>query len=393
MLSKIGRSGGTMSLFAVVAAHKVAATVATASMLLGAGVVYDGLYGSAMATVTGVVDGDTIDVLYKGEVDRVRLLNVNTPETVDPDKPVECMGPEASDYLKSRLPAGTEVRLERDKETKDGYGRYLAAVFLGDELVNAEIARQGLGVAMSVAPNTKYLAPVQQAQVEAQQAGRGLYSSDVDCTVPAKVGQLEESATEVLAEQPTATATLASFDWHADDLGAVLATAVTLRQLLDGDTTAFPLLPHAGADVISLQARVRDASAELDQAVDTNTSARAAQQKRLDDAAEEAARKAAEEAARKAAEEAAREAAEEAAREAAQEAATRRAAEQSAAAAAEATRRSASAGSSTRSSTATKTAAPTQSSGGSSSGSSGYTGCRSYAPGGKSWTPIPCPSR
>lgn len=376
--------GGRMrGLLAVAGAHKVAAAVVAAAVIVaGGGVVHATAGGSTTATVAKVVDGDTIDVRYDGDTHRIRLLNVNTPETVDPDKPVECLGPEASEYLTGRLPVGTEVRLEHDEETEDGYGRELAAVFLGDNLVAADIARQGLGVAMSVAPNTRFLPPVEQAQAEARRAGRGLYSPDADCTVPAQVTALEQKATATTAARPISTAALSAFDSHADDLAAVLATAATVRALLDGDAGGFPLLPFASGELTTMRGRVDRVSTELDQAVDANSSARAAQQKRLDDAAREAARKAAEEQARQAAE----------------EAAAQRAAEQSAAAAAEAERRSStsvgsSAGSSPRSSTATRTAAPTKAPGGSGSGSSGYTGCRSYAPGGKTWTPIACPGR
>jgi micrococcal nuclease len=114
------------SLLALAGAHKIAtAVVATAVLAGGVTIATD---GSTTATVTKVVDGDTIDVSYDGATHRVRLLNVDTPETVDPQKPVECLGPEASDYLKRRIPAGTEVRLERDVEERDGYGRELAAV-------------------------------------------------------------------------------------------------------------------------------------------------------------------------------------------------------------------------------------------------------------------------
>jgi micrococcal nuclease len=386
------------SLFAVVAAHKVAATVAAASMLVGAGAVHEAMGGSVVATVAGVVDGDTIDVRYDGATHRVRLLNVNTPETVDPDKPVECMGPEASDYLKSRLPVGIEVRLEHDEETRDGYGRELAAVFLGADLVNADIARQGLGVAMSIKPNTKFLPPVQSAQAEAQQAGRGLYGSDISCTIPAQVTALEQAATATVAEQPKTAAVLTDFDDHNGVLTGALATAAGMRGLLDGDRDAFPLLPFADAQLASLRARVGVVTGNLRDAVDVNTSARAAEQQRLDEAAREAAKKAAEEAARKAAEEAARaaaaERAEAAARAAADDAA-RRAAQKAATAHRPAPQPATSAGSSSRRSTsagapsAPKVAAPAESSSG--SAKSGYTGCRRYAPGGKTWTPMPCP--
>src|SRR3954451_3807409 len=116
-------------LLAAAGAHKLATTVVAAVVVVaGSSVVHAATGGGTMATVVKVVDGDTIDVSYDGATHRVRLLNVDTPETVDPQKPVECLGPEASDYLKRRIPAGTEVRLERDVEERDGYGRELAAV-------------------------------------------------------------------------------------------------------------------------------------------------------------------------------------------------------------------------------------------------------------------------
>ncbi|MCZ2821044.1 thermonuclease family protein [Modestobacter sp. VKM Ac-2977] len=371
------------SLFAVVATHKIAATVTAAALVVGAGAVHEAVSGPVTATVTKVVDGDTIDVRYDGETRRVRLLNVDTPESVDPSKPVECLAPEATQYLKGRLPVGTEVRLEHDEEKYDRYGRELAAVFLGDDLVNADIARQGLGVALVVGSNTQFYPPVRQAHDEAREAGRGLYASDVTCTVPAQVAALEQTAADTVAEQPVAPTELAAFDFHSGELVAALTTARALTALLDRDPRAFPLLPFAGRGLSGLQSRVERVRTDLDAAVADNDSARVAEQQRQ----EEEARRAAEEAARQAAEEAARQAAEEAARKAAEEEAARKAAEEAAAAATRA--RAQSPSSSRISSSAPRTAAPPQTSG--SSNPSGYTGCRSYAPGGKSWTPMPCP--
>ncbi|GAA4737026.1 hypothetical protein GCM10023328_16960 [Modestobacter marinus] len=372
------------SLFAVVGAHKIAATVAAAALVVGAGVVHEAVSGPVTATVTKVVDGDTIDVRYDGETRRVRLLNVDTPESVDPAKPVECLAPEATQYLKSRLPIGIEVRLEHDEEKYDRYDRELAAVFLGDDLVNADIAREGFGVALVVEPNKRFYPPVRQAQDAARGAGRGLHASDVACTVPAQVAALEQTAADTVAEQPVAPAELTAFDSHSGELVAALTAARALGVLLDGDSRIFPLLPLTGSELTVLQRRVQDVRLDLNAAVTANDSARTAEQQRQ----EEEARRAAEEAARQAAEEAARQAAEEAARQAAEQEAARKSAEDAAAAAARA--RSQSSGSSSRtSSSAPRTAAPSQTSG--SSGPSGYTGCRSYAPGGKSWTPMPCP--
>ncbi len=85
-----------------------------------------------LATVTEVVDGDTVVVAFPGgRSETVRLLGVDTPETVDPDEPVECYGPEASAFTHARLD-GRQVRLEKDREERDRYGRLLAYVYVDD---------------------------------------------------------------------------------------------------------------------------------------------------------------------------------------------------------------------------------------------------------------------
>lgn len=203
------------------------------------------------------------------------------------------------------------------------------------------------------------------------------------CTVPAQVAALEQAAADTIAEQPVAPAELTDFDSQSGELVAALTAARSLAALLDGDPHAFPLLPFAGRGLSGVQSRVERVRTDLDTAVADNDSARAVELQRQ----EEEARRAAEEAARLAAEEAARQAAEEAARKAAEEEAARKAAEEAAADAARS--RAQSSSSSRTSSSAPRTAAPRPPSG--NSGPSGYTGCRSYAPGGKSWTPMPCP--
>ena len=64
------------------------------------------------ATVTRVVDGDTIEVEMSGRTKPIRLLSIDTPETKDPNQPVQCLGPEATAFLARLLPTGTSVRLE-----------------------------------------------------------------------------------------------------------------------------------------------------------------------------------------------------------------------------------------------------------------------------------------
>ncbi|SDS89213.1 Endonuclease YncB, thermonuclease family [Friedmanniella luteola] len=134
-------------------------------------------------TVVRVVDGDTVVVDDDDAQHRVRLLDVDTPETVAPGQPVQCLGPEASALLEQRLPVGAEVVLEFDEDRLDRYDRELAGVFDADDvLVNAEIARAGLGVAVVHTPNRRFYADVLEAQEEAERRERGRYSPSLACT-------------------------------------------------------------------------------------------------------------------------------------------------------------------------------------------------------------------
>ncbi len=97
------------------------------------------------ATLVRVVDGDTIVVSVAGRDERVRLIGIDTPESVKPGSAVECFGKEASGHLASLLPEGTVVRLVGDVEQRDRYGRLLAYVYREADglFVNAAMARDG----------------------------------------------------------------------------------------------------------------------------------------------------------------------------------------------------------------------------------------------------------
>ncbi len=131
------------------------------------------------ATVTHLVDGDTIDVSVHGRHERVRLIGIDTPETKDPDKPVQCYGPEASALTASLLPIGTPVRLERDTEPRDDYGRLLAYVYRSHDglFVNLELARVGAAVALPIQPNTTFGNVIAAAVAEARATRRGLWGA------------------------------------------------------------------------------------------------------------------------------------------------------------------------------------------------------------------------
>ena len=139
---------------------------------------------AAAQLVERVVDGDTIIVRGVG---RVRLIGVDTPETVDPRRPVEFFGREASAFTK-RLLEGKRVRLEYDWERTDRYGRTLAYVYLPDGVfANAEIIRQGYGHAYTRFP-FKYLDRFRALEREARTARRGLWSEEASGDRPGTSG-------------------------------------------------------------------------------------------------------------------------------------------------------------------------------------------------------------
>jgi micrococcal nuclease len=104
------------------------------------------------AVVTRVVDGDTVEVRFGGESLTVRLIGIDTPESVAPGEPVECFALRASAYTEERL-EGEGVRLEFDVERIDPFGRTLAYVWLGDELFNETLLREGFALVTTFPPN------------------------------------------------------------------------------------------------------------------------------------------------------------------------------------------------------------------------------------------------
>lgn len=129
---------------------------------------------SANAVVTRVVDGDTIEVRYRGRTITVRLIGIDTPETVAPGQPVECYGPAASAFTEREL-EGRRVRLEFDVERIDRYGRTLAYVWRGGELFNETLVRRGYAVVTTYPPNVRYVERFLAAQRAARSHERGVW--------------------------------------------------------------------------------------------------------------------------------------------------------------------------------------------------------------------------
>ena len=132
-----------------------------------------------VGVVVSVSDGDTFTVKVEGRKERVRLIGVDTPETVHPTKGVQCYGPEASDFTKHTLAVGTNVRLVRDVEARDRYGRLLAYVYLADSNVfyNLELVRLGYARPYPFPPNTTHQADFAAAAWEAQGNASGLWGA------------------------------------------------------------------------------------------------------------------------------------------------------------------------------------------------------------------------
>jgi len=131
------------------------------------------------ATVKSVVDGDTIEIAIGGKTERVRLIGVDTPETKHPTKGVECFGPEASAYTEQLLPKGTALRVERDVEARDKYGRLLLYVYIADSnvFVNLDLVINGYARPMVFEPNTAHKADFAQAATQAELRNVGLWQA------------------------------------------------------------------------------------------------------------------------------------------------------------------------------------------------------------------------
>ena len=171
------------------------AAVAAAAAVAFAGSACTGLPGSsdgevpastivaANATVERVVDGDTVVVDIDGQRETVRLIGIDTPETVKPNSPVECFGPEASAATKGLLPEGTPVRLERDVEARDDYDRLLVYLHRATDgmFVNLELVRSGYATLLTFPPNVAHVDEFVAAAEAARTEGLGLWSG---CTSP-----------------------------------------------------------------------------------------------------------------------------------------------------------------------------------------------------------------
>jgi micrococcal nuclease len=121
--------------------------------------------------VSRVVDGDTIEL---GTGERVRYIGIDTPETVDPRKEVQCFGKEAS-VKNKELVEGKEVRLVKDVSDKDKYGRLLRYVYVGDVFVNEKLVSEGYARVATYPPDVAYAERFIEAERVARENKLGLW--------------------------------------------------------------------------------------------------------------------------------------------------------------------------------------------------------------------------
>jgi len=167
--------------------------------------------GAVAAQVVNVVDGDTIDVAINGRTVRIRYIGIDTPETVDPSRPVQPFGKEAS-ARNRELVAGKVVYLEKDVSETDRFGRLLRYVWLdADTMVNAVLVAEGLAQVSTFPPDVKYVDLFLDLQRKAREQGRGLWAgaSGVATATPAQpvatAGFVPPSPTTAATHTPTPT--------------------------------------------------------------------------------------------------------------------------------------------------------------------------------------------
>ena len=140
--------------------------------------------GAKLYTVTRTIDGDTIEVLIDGNTEKIRLIGIDTPESVHPDQSKNVPeGKIASEFTKSKL-EGKQVALELDVEERDRYGRLLAYVWIDNVMFNKMLLSEGLAQVSTYPPNVKYTNDFLALEKQARENSVGLWSQQVATTAP-----------------------------------------------------------------------------------------------------------------------------------------------------------------------------------------------------------------
>ena len=153
-------------------------------------------------------------MLINGKTEKVRLIGVDTPETVHPTKEVEAYGQEASSFTKAQL-TDKEIKLEFDVEERDKYGRLLAYVWLGDKLFNEVLVAEGYAQVATYPPNVKYVDRFTAAQKQAREANKGLWGMETASPSSASVTPSQNTSQQTDQQTKTVYVTKTGSKYHA----------------------------------------------------------------------------------------------------------------------------------------------------------------------------------
>ncbi len=131
---------------------------------------------SERVKVTRVIDGDTFEASFDGDSRRVRILQIDTPESVKSNTPVECYAKKASSFTKKKL-TGKRVTLIYSREREDKYGRVLAYVELNDVDFGARLLRNGYARTLTIKPNSDRTEKYEDLEADARRKQRGLWGA------------------------------------------------------------------------------------------------------------------------------------------------------------------------------------------------------------------------
>ncbi|NPD03757.1 hypothetical protein HN031_03545 [Nocardioides sp. zg-1308] len=204
---------------------------------------------SLAGSVIRVVDGDTIEAGVGSGTERVRFLNIDTPEVGT------CMADRATAFTERQLPAGREVQLRVDRDRRDPYDRLLALVKpTGGEWLSVSLAERGLGFPLAIAPNTRYYPRVVAAASRAERQGVGMFDPRRSCTPVSRARRASTLTSEAQA-MPVRSRTQYRAAMGKLDKAAALLTLVTAARY--GATASSWFTSYARGLRVPAQKRVR----------------------------------------------------------------------------------------------------------------------------------------
>ncbi|MFH1456797.1 MAG: thermonuclease family protein [Patescibacteria group bacterium] len=130
-------------------------------------------------TISRVVDGDTVEFTCNGKDEKIRIIGIDTPETVHPSKPVQCFGKEASQKMK-KIAENKKAILKKGQgsENRDKYGRLLRYIEINNQDIGAEMIKNGYAFSYKIYPHEK-LDEYNQLEKDVRETEKGLWGKGI----------------------------------------------------------------------------------------------------------------------------------------------------------------------------------------------------------------------